>query len=132
MRFVEAFKRLGYEVENPRQDWSAERPDGVCLTLWTKETDWKSLVTDTRIHANPIEQWGHKPGNSKRIRHARRAIDEYDGWVDIVKIDGEPGVGYRTASPWKSSDRNGLRWRITYLENTTGHLRLEAKGPVDL
>lgn len=54
MRFVEAFEKLGCEVAAPRTDWSAERDDGVCLTLWTKETDWKNLVSDTRLHADDI------------------------------------------------------------------------------
>ncbi|MBW8753463.1 MAG: hypothetical protein JF595_04825 [Sphingomonadales bacterium] len=90
MQFVEAFNSLGYEVPVWRQDWSAEKPDGICLSLWSKETDWKALVMDTRIHATAIEDWGHKPGNRKRALHARHALDEFDGWIDVVKIDGTP------------------------------------------
>lgn len=125
MQFVEAFNALGYRIENQRQDWSAEKTDGVCLSLWTKETDWKLLTMDTRIHATDIQDWGNRQGNKKRIRHARRALDEFDGWVDVVKIDGVPGVGYGTAAPWIPSERKGYRWRITFLDDKTGHLRLE-------
>ena len=49
-----------------------------------------------------------------------------DGLLDVVKIDGDPGDGYGNASPWLPSDRMGRRWRITYLDDTSGHLRLEA------
>lgn len=37
MQFVEAFEHLGYNVEAPRQDWSAEKEDGICISLWKKE-----------------------------------------------------------------------------------------------
>ena len=130
MQFVEAFNWLGYQVPVWRTDWSAEKPDGICLSLWTKETDWKQLVMDTRLHADPIEGWGNKPGNKKRILHARRALDEFGGWIDVVKIEGIPGETYGSASPWLPSDRHGRRWRITYLEDETGHLRMEAQVPL--
>ena len=126
MQFVEAFNSLSYEVPAQRTDWSAEKDDGICLSLWTKETDWKQLVMDTRIHADPLDRWGHKPGNKKRKLHARRAMDEFDGWVDVVKIDGTPGESYGNASPWLPEDRQARRWRITYLDDETGHLRMEA------
>jgi hypothetical protein len=129
VKFAEAFEALGYEIELPRQDWSAENERGVCLSLWTKETDWKQLVIDTRIHATDLADWGHKSGNKKRIRHARRAYDEFDGWVDVVKIDGTPGIGYGFASPWVPAERQGRRWRVTYLDDETGHIRLEAQIP---
>ena len=126
MQFVEAFNSLGYQVPNQRQDWSAEKDDGICLSLWTRETDWKSMVLDTRTHGGQISDWGHKPGNKKRISHAKRALAEFGGWVDIVKIDGEPGVSYGTASPWLPFERKGLSWKITFLDPETGHIRLEA------
>jgi hypothetical protein len=127
MQFVEAFEALGYNVENQRQDWSAENDSGICLSLWTKETDWKQLVMDTRVHATGWNSWGLKPGNKKRAIHAKRALDEFDGWVDVVKIDGDPGVGYGVATPWQPEERKGYRWRITHLDELTGHLRLEAQ-----
>lgn len=129
MKFVEAFNSLGYDVPAQRTDWSAEKSDGVCISLWAKETDWKALVMDTRVHAGPIELWGHKSGNGKRARHARRALDEFDGWVDIVKIDGTPGESYGAASPWLSAERQGFRWRVTFLDDEIGHVRLEAQLP---
>lgn len=127
MKFVEAFNSLGYEVPAQRTDWSAAKTEGVCISLWSKETDWKALVMDTRVHASPIEQWGHKPGNKKRIQHARKALEQFDGWVDVVKIDGIPDESYGVASPWLPAERKGFRWRVTFLDDETGHLRLEAQ-----
>jgi hypothetical protein len=127
MQFVEAFKALGYELGNQRQDWSSAKADGICLSLWTKETDWAALVMDTRIHAGDHSLWAGKAGNKKRIEHARRALNEFDGWVDVVKIDGDPGVGYGTASPWLVAERKNMRWRLVYLDDVSGHLRLEAQ-----
>ena len=128
MNFVRSFNALGYEVQNQRQDWSAENENGVCLSLWSREADWKQMTMDTREHAGPIEDWAKKPGNKKRIAHAKRALDEFDGWVDIVKIDGVPGEGYGNASPWVPSDRHGLKWRVVWLDpEDSGHLRLEAQ-----
>src|SRR5690348_16734080 len=31
MRYAEAFKKLGYDLANPRQHWSCAAPHGVCL-----------------------------------------------------------------------------------------------------
>lgn len=132
MQFVEAFEKLGYKVAAPRTDWSAERDDGICLTLWTKETDWKNLVSDTRVHADDIQDWGSKPGNKKRIRHAIRALKEFGGWIDVVKIDGVPGVGYGNATPWLPSERKNMRWRITFLDEDVGDIRLEAQSDPSL
>jgi hypothetical protein len=130
MKFVEAFNAQGYDVPAPRQDWSAEKSDGVCLTLWSKETDWTNLVMDTRVHGGPHEGWVNKPGNRKRTLHARRAINEFGGWVDVVKIDGTPGQSYGSASPWLPQDRKNLRWRITFLDDLTGHFKIEAQEAV--
>ncbi len=37
MQFVAAFNALGYEVPNPRKDWSAERADGICAPRWKSD-----------------------------------------------------------------------------------------------
>lgn len=102
MQFVEAFERLGYSVEVPRQDWSAENDKGVCISLWRKEMGVRDglLWMDTRVHADPLEEWETKPGNRKRIRHLRRALEEFGGHVDLVIVSGEPGISYETAQPW--------------------------------
>lgn len=126
MKFTAAFKALGYTLLAYRTDWSAAGPHGICMSLWKRETDWKALVMDTRLHAGPLNDWQHKAGNARRIEHAQRALDEFDGWVDVVTIDGIPGDSYGDAHPWRVEDRR-KRWRITFLDPVTGHLRLEAQ-----
>src|SRR5438128_110283 len=78
MQYAEAFDKLGYRLDVPRQDWSAEKLDGVCISIWKKEMGSRdgSLWMDTRTHADPADQWQSKSGNKKRIRHLRRAIDD--------------------------------------------------------
>lgn len=129
MQYGEAFAKLGYQLAVPRLDWSAERPDGICITLWRSEVDWKALVMDSRTHGGSLEDWKSLPGNSKRVRHAIRALNEFRGFVDCIIVDGNPGKGVTRATPWNPTERKGLRWRITYLEEETGHIRLEATAP---
>lgn len=127
MQFVEAFERLGYSVEAPRQDWSAANDQGVCISLWKKEMGIQDglMWMDTRVHADPIENWTNKPGNRKRIRHLRRALDEFDGRVDVVIVSGEPGVSYGTAQPWLAeSGRAETYWEVLALDEDTGHFEV--------
>lgn len=127
MQFTEAFRKLGYSVSNIRQDWSAEREDGVCITLWTKEVDWKSLTVDTRVHSDPNENWRAKPGNRKRIVHLTRALSDFDGRVDVVNVHGEPGEGFGNASPWIAEERKGFMWRVLSVDPETGHFTAKAE-----
>lgn len=128
MQFTEAFERLGYSVEAQRQDWSAENERGVCMSLWQKEMGVRDgrLWMSTRVHADPLEGWENKPGNRKRIRHLRRALDEFGGRVDVVIVSGEPGVSYGTAQPWiAEGGRPGTFWRISDLDEATGHFEVQ-------
>lgn len=127
MQFVEAFERLGYKLDGPRQDWSAEKTDGVCISLWKREMGTRDglLWMDTRVHADSPENWQDKPGNRKRIRHLRRAIDDFAGRVDVVIVSGVPGESYGTAQPWlPEGGRARSFWAITYLEEATGHFEV--------
>lgn len=130
MSYVEAFKRLGYDIEVPRQDWTAEKCDGVCISLWRKEMGTRDglLWMDTHEHADPIENWGNKPGNHKRIRHLKRALAELGGKVDVVIVSGEPGVGYGTAQPWIAEGaRAGTFWQVSSFDAETGHFTVELR-----
>lgn len=127
MQFVEAFEHLGYKVGAPRQDWSAEKAHGVCISLWRKEMGTRDglLWMNTSVHADPIENWGSKPGNMKRIRHLRRALTEFGGRVDAVIVSGDPGVSYGTAQPWVAEEgRAGTYWKVTEFDVETGHFEV--------
>ena len=83
------------------------------------------LWMNTHVHADPIENWGHKPGNIKRIRHLRRALDEFGGRVDVVIVSGDPGVSYGTAQPWLAEGgRASTFWQVTELDRETGHFEV--------
>lgn len=102
MKFTEAFAALGYELVDFRQDWTAEKNDGVCISLWRREMGTRDGLRwmNTRVHADPIDQWQEKAGNRRRIDHLRRALDEFEGRVDVVIVSGTPGVSDGTAQPW--------------------------------
>lgn len=127
MQFGEAFETLGYALVAPRLDWSAEKDDGVCLSLWRREMGFRDGLPwmNTRVHAGPIEEWLDKSGNTKRIAHLRRARDEFEGRVDVVIVSGEPGGGYGTAQPWLAEgQRAGTYWKVTDFEEATGHFEV--------
>jgi hypothetical protein len=128
--FVEAFTALGYQIKAPRQDWSASTDTGVCITLWRVELESAGIDgcwLNTKLHCKPINVWRNKPGNRKRIRHLRQAIDHFDRFVDVIINDGIPGVGYKNANPWFPNER-GLRWRIVDFDESTGHFEVKAEA----
>jgi len=127
MQYVEAFEHLGYSLEAPRQDWTAENDQGVCISLWKLEMGARDglLWMNTHVHADALEVWQNKPGNRKRIRHLRRALDEFGGRVDVVIVSGKPGISYGTAQPWIAEcKRAGTYWEVTELEDDTGHFEV--------
>lgn len=127
MKFTEAFAALGYELLDFRQDWTAEKNDGVCISLWRREMGTRDglLWMDTRNHADPIGQWQEKAGNRRRIVHLRRVLDQFEGRVDVVIVSGTPGVSYGTAQPWIAEGaRAGTWWQVTELDDTTGHFEV--------
>ena len=127
MKYSAAFQELGYQLENVRQDWSAENDEGVCITIWKRRMNWDELSYDTRLHKTSVDDWSSKSGNQKRRIHAKRALTEFDGWIDAILISGEPGVSYEDAQIWVPSMKGGKRWRVVFLDEETGHIRMEAQ-----
>ena len=128
MKYVEAFNSLGYNIESPRQDWSAITQSGVCLSLWRIELRMKDGASwlDTRLHCKPYEYWGAKPGSLKRRVHLSWAVFDFSNAIDVVIVNGIPGEGYDDAHPWNIGER-GASWRITSFEAETGHFSAEAR-----
>jgi len=132
MQYSEAFKALGYTLENRRGDWSAESPSGVCLAIWRKDLK----VANELLCLDLLEAWEHrleeaepwmtKSGHKKRTRHLQRATQEFDGKVDVIFVSGTPGESYEDADPWIQSKRGG-HWRLTKFCPSTGLFRVEVK-----
>ncbi len=131
MNFSEAFRALGYELRAPRSDWSAEKLGGVCISIWAAEMRFSGGASsfDTRTDAQPIEGWGHKPGNKRRLKHLERAVGELGGRVDVVISHGDPGAGLRDAAPWLPHKR-GASWLVTYFDPETGHYAAETRAEI--
>ncbi|WP_156255227.1 hypothetical protein [Sandarakinorhabdus oryzae] len=125
MNYAEAFQRLGYRLAAPRTDWSAANEDGVCLTLWKVELDpeYKRRRLDSRKNCGPIEEWPAR-GKNLRHQHLSQAVDQHDGWVDVIIVHGTPGVGFGDADPWVVRDRKS-RWRVVSFDRETGHFVVE-------
>ena len=126
MNFAEAFKKLGYALESVRQDWSAEKPDGVCISLWRKTMFHQGgmpYLDLWELHPDG-GAWEQKSGHAKRTRHISRAVEHYDGKIDVVLVTGEPGVSYQDAEPWDRVKRGGY-WKITKFDPESGFFRAE-------
>ena len=130
MQFAEAFKSLGYELKSPRQDWSAQKEDGVCISLWQVEIEnaVSQRAFDSKVDAGPLELWATKPGNVKRKIHFEICKAQFDGWLDVVIVTGTPGQAYKSANPWKVAERHNHKWRLVHFENQTGHFKVELQG----
>ena len=126
MNKSEAFRKLGYDIGNPMNQWSAENEEGVCISLWQKEmvfTDGRSWI-DTRLHAGPAEEWS-AVGANLRAKHLKAAIEKFRGHVDVVVLYGEVGK-VKNCEPWfppKSHPNHG--WIVTDFDVDTGHFVAE-------
>lgn len=122
--YVEAFKKLGYDIHAPRSDVSAEKPGGIALAIMRHELDRKAMTFDSRL----IEDWDkvrrHLPGNSRRSLHLQCCLEQHDGRVDVVLVDKKSKDQIDGAEPWI---RSGSYWKVTYFDHLTGHHRVELK-----
>ena len=133
MQYVEAFNKLGYQVPNPRQDWSAEKADGVCITLWKVEIDWAPpppRFDNWKGHTPGANGWDMLPGHKKRALHIARAVDEFSGWIDVIIVNGTPREGYGSAEIWSPEQRRYHRWRIQKFDKVTGFFSAAAENQV--
>jgi hypothetical protein len=127
--YSKAFRALGYRLESVRQDWSAANETGVCLSLWSSEMRWIDGVPemDSRIDADPIEQWNRKPGHRRRIEHLKTAWEQFDRWIDVVIRQGSPRDDRPMSNPWVAQRRDNYRWRLTFFDPETGHFAARAE-----
>ena len=105
--FTEAYRQAGYRIANPRNQWSARKPDGsaVALTVWADQIDKAAepWVVDTRGHPRYAE-WAGRQGNTIRKRDIAHALAACGGRVDLilcVAVDpGEQPRRIRHARHW--------------------------------
>jgi hypothetical protein len=131
MKYVEAFNSLGYKVPRPRLDWSAEKADGICITLWKVQVDWSPPPPrfDLWKHGTPgMMDWEKLPGHGLQRQHIRRAMGEFGGKVDVVVVHGTPGQGFGDAEPWDASKRRGHTWRVTRIDEASGYYAAAAEA----
>ena len=120
--YVELFLKLGYDVPLPRSDVSAERAGGIALAIFRDELHPKPLAFDTRSVPDWESKRMHLPGNTKRIGHIEKALELFDGHVDVVLVDKSANGDSDGAEPWQ---RPKSHWKITYFDPATGHHRVE-------
>ena len=85
--FTEAYRKAGYVLANPRNDWSAVRSDGsaVALTIWQDEIvkGQGPLFVDLRGHPL-LAEWKDRQGNRKKIRDVKHGLAHCGGVFDII------------------------------------------------
>lgn len=128
MKFTEAFEALGYKLDNPQNEWSAQSDTGVCITVWQKESGVENGLPFYEHHLDAIHpdpsDWTNRSGHKKRARHLIAAEEKFGGNVDVVLLTGEPGISYGSAEPWDKKKRGG-GWKLTKLNHETGSFRVD-------
>lgn len=129
MIYALAFDKLGYVLDNKRQDWSAANDVGICISIWQKEcrtgTDRLPYFDMRELHPAGGE-FETKPGFGKRTDHIARCIAEHGGRIDVVLVSGEPGGPFGDAQAWDPAARGG-HWRVTRFDEATGFFRAEVE-----
>jgi hypothetical protein len=129
MRYTEAFKKLGYTLDNHQTDWSVANENGVCISLWQEK-----LVRKLPPYFDTDEAWPDgEPGTTttgfkKRTEHIKIACEEFGGFVDVVLRDGSYQGRHGNSMPWDWKRRGG-RWKITEFDPSNGIFRAEVVVP---
>jgi hypothetical protein len=126
MKLTEAYKRLGYTLDNHQTDWSAAKPDGIAIAIWQREMGVHDRLPYFDTRSIPVApETDIRIGHAKRLKHLERARDEFDGRLDVILLSGIPSEGaYRSADPWQVQSRGGF-WKLKEFDPTTGHFRVE-------
>lgn len=85
--FVEAYRKAGYVLRNPRDAWSAVKADGsaVALTVWADEIAGKGAEMHLDLRQHPLlPDWRYGQGNRQRIRDIQHGLEHCGGVFDII------------------------------------------------
>ena len=113
-----AYEQLGYKLGRKsliEPHWSAEKADGVCLSLWSFELDGHNKL-DTKTQ-NDLSSCDAEL-NKVRIAHIKTAQEKFGGMVDVILLRGAPG----NSNPVPDT----RKWRIQYLDAISGDFGVEA------
>jgi hypothetical protein len=118
--FTEAYKKAGYVLANPRNDWAAIKPDrsAVALTVWQDQIvkGQDPLFMDCRGAPN-LAEWKDRQGNRKRILAIKHSLTHCDGMFDIILC---------VAADVKASPRKVAT--ATYWSRMKGHIGADTFG----
>jgi hypothetical protein len=128
MKFGEAYKSIGYTLDNVQTDWSAlEEGRGVAISIWWAEVRMESgrpVFSTKDLKRDDTPATDARLGSRKRIKHLQKAWNEFGGWVDAIILTGVPSEGYGSAEPWDPAKCGG-QWRIRRPEEDSGHFLVE-------
>jgi hypothetical protein len=68
MTLSDSYRKLGYYLTNPRQDWSAGTETGVCLSIWTQEM--RVALGRLQSATNGTSKGAEVDGVFKRLIHS--------------------------------------------------------------
>jgi hypothetical protein len=127
--FTKAYMDAGYELSNPRNQWSARTPDGsrVALTVWADEIDKSSepWLLDTHDHPR-FEEWGGRVGNAIRKKDIAYALEALGGRCDLILCVAEdPTASTRKIKIARHWTQRVGRLVAERFDPETGHFRLE-------
>ena len=128
MKFGEAYRSIGYDLDNVQTDWSALKDGhGVAISIWWAEVRVESgrpVFSTKELGRDDTPATDARLGARKRFKHIQTAHSAFGGWVDAIILTGVPGEGYGSAEPWDPAKCGG-QWRITKHEEETGHFLVE-------
>ncbi len=123
MGFTEAYRKAGYVLSNPRNDWSAVKPDGssVALTVWQDEIvkNGGAMFMDLREHP-ALKEWKDRQGNRQRIKHIQYGLATCGGNFDVILC--------------RAVDTNASPRKVAHAEpwvRLRGHIKPEEFNSVD-
>lgn len=127
--FTEAYRQAGFQIKNPRNQWSARKSDGsaVAMTVWSDEIDKSAEPWVIDTHGHPaFDDWGGRTGNAIRKSDIAHALDACDCQVSLILCVAQDPK----ASPRKIKIARHWPERVGVLiperfDPETGHFRLE-------
>ena len=137
----DGFLFFGATQRNEQWSWSAKTPNGnkIIITIWQHEMMGRGedQYLDTRELENDNDEWLDSNGNRERRGLLKHAQDELDGIVYILmtratNVEAGPPWEIGSCYSWEMADGRVNRMKLTFLDEETGHFRVEYLDSVPL